>query len=264
MPPLDIFLHIPKTGGITLYQILERNYAPESIWKVYPDSRDELRAQVRTLSPQRRANLRLLVGHIPYGVHTLFDRPGRYFTLLRSPVERTISYYYYVRSHPDNPLYDRVRAMTLEEYVTSGLLLDNGQVRWLAGLSTDIPFGGVTREHLQTARDNLHTCLVGLVERYDESLLLFKQHYGWRWLFYRKRNVNPRKPTTTEVPAGAIQTIARIHALDTMLYAEAKKQFEQQVERAGKAALKRQKKVLHILNRTYALAYRIRHASRAR
>ncbi|RMF44311.1 MAG: hypothetical protein D6755_09305 [Anaerolineae bacterium] len=256
---LDIFLHIPKTGGITLYQILEHNYPPQSMWKVYPDSWDDLRGQVQALSPQRRAGLRLLTGHIPYGVHTLFERPARYFTILREPVERTLSYYYYVRSHPDNPQYNQVRAMSLEEYVTSGLLLDNGQVRWLAGLQADTPFGGVTMEHLETATANLRTCLVGIMARYDESLLLFRYHLGWRWLFYCKRNVNKQRPPLTQIDPQTRKTIASIHALDEALYLEACQLFAQQVERIGLTTLQYQTKFFRSINRLYTLASRMRH-----
>ena len=36
-------------------------------------------------------------GHIPYGVHRLFGTPAKYFTLVRDPVERVISNFFWFR-----------------------------------------------------------------------------------------------------------------------------------------------------------------------
>lgn len=44
-----------------------------------------------------------------------------YFTVLRDPVERVISHFYYVRATPDNPRHAEAAGMTLEEFVTSAL-----------------------------------------------------------------------------------------------------------------------------------------------
>ncbi len=259
MPPLDIFLHIPKTGGITMYQILRHNYPPESIWKVYPASWEDLQQAVNALPEERRARLRLLTGHIPYGVHTLLGRPARYFTILREPVERTLSYFYYVRSHPDNPQYAQTRHMSLEEYIESGLLLDNGQVRWLANIQLDTGFQKTTPAMLETAKQNLKTLVViGLLERYDESLLVMKRVLEWRWLWYRKHNVNRRKHIYRQVPERARKRILEIHALDVELYRYAQMLFERQIARFGRMTVQREKVFFTHLNRLYALASRLR------
>ncbi len=263
MPPLDIFLHIPKAGGITMYQILEHNYPPGSIWKVYPASWENLQQEVGALPEERRARLRLVTGHIPYGVHTLLERPGRYFTILREPGQRTLSYFHYVRSHADNPQYAETQHMSLEEYVESGLLLDNGQVRWLANVPPSIGFQETTSAMLETAKQNLKTlAAVGLLERYDESLLVMKHVLGWRWLWYRKRNVNRQRELYQRVPDKVRQRILEIHALDVELYRYAQTLFEQQIARIGQEAVQRERAIFIRLNRLYALASRLRRLAR--
>ncbi len=255
---LDIFLHIPKTGGITLYQILEHNYPPEHTWRTYPHDWDDLQRQVREMPPERRRSLRLIEGHVPYGVHTLFERPARCFTMLRNPVSRTLSYYYYVRSHPDNPHYEAARTMSLEEYLESGLLLDNGQTRWLANIQRQIPFGKTTPEMLEQAQENLQNlAVVGLVEHYDESLLLMKAVLGWRWLFYRRRNVTANRPPQAAIPPETLRLIEDIHALDCALYRRAQELFQRQLQRLHRLGL--EKALFTRLNQLYMLANRLRH-----
>lgn len=88
------FIHIPKTGGQTLQRWLEDLYGPERIlvWNpavtwVMQRNRDELRSLL-----ERNPTVEAVAGHFPYGMHeVLADRPHRYVTFLRDPVDRWIS-----------------------------------------------------------------------------------------------------------------------------------------------------------------------------
>jgi hypothetical protein len=191
-------------------------------------------------------------------VHLLLKRPARYFTMLRHPVERTISYYDYVRTHPDNPQHAPTQTQGLEEYVSSGLLLDNGQTRWLANVGREVPFGHMKPRHLEQAKAHLKTfAAIGLLERYDESLLLMKHALRWRWLWYRKRNVNRFGTSYRQIPAKTRERIAEIHALDDELYRYAESLFERQVQRLGRTALQREKVFFRCTNRLYGLVFHL-------
>ena len=86
---MRIFLHIPKTGGRSLYEWLQRHAAGRK-W-AYLDEDDGVREMA-----ERARGATLIMGHIPFGVHCRHglvpagEAPPRYCTILRDPVERVI------------------------------------------------------------------------------------------------------------------------------------------------------------------------------
>ncbi|MGI9601282.1 MAG: sulfotransferase family 2 domain-containing protein [Acidimicrobiales bacterium] len=92
MPPV-FFLHIMKTAGTSVTQLLRTVYHPD---EVYPEASNVNEKtginRLITLEPKRRSQLRLYSVHMPAWVA---DTVGTEFvraTVLREPVERTISH----------------------------------------------------------------------------------------------------------------------------------------------------------------------------
>src|SRR5256885_12995965 len=107
MPHRDetlIFLHIPKTGGSTIYKVLERQSSRAKTFRL--DSPQI--ARFKTLPAAQRGRYRLIQGHLYFGLHRFIPRASTYITFLRRPVERVLSFYYYARSTPDHYLYSQL------------------------------------------------------------------------------------------------------------------------------------------------------------
>ena len=234
-PPVDrsvIFLHIPKAAGTTLHDILERQYAREEIFNIV-GPRDVREKALGSLPESERRRLRLVKGHMHFGVHEYLPNPSTYITVLRHPVERVISHYYYVRRTPRHYLYETVVGddLSLEQYVFDqvSLELNNGQVRTIYGAKhVDVPYGACTPEMLTAARANLreYFSVVGLAERFDETLLLMQQQLGWRRSpVYVRKNVTKSRRARADVPASVIRRIEADNALDLELYEEESKYF---------------------------------------
>lgn len=200
--PLVIFLHLPKTAGMTIRSILEREYSSSCIYNIYPEGKFSAESY-KALPKNRRKKIKLVCGHFKYGLHEQLEvEKYTYFTLVRNPIDRTISQYYYTKHskhHPLNPILNS-EEMTLQEYVTSGLTkqLDNGQTRLLAGEAGYEPdFGDCSDDVLDIAKKNLRESfsVVGTTERFDETLLLLKAVFGWQAMpFYIKKNVSKQRP----------------------------------------------------------------------
>lgn len=228
--PLLLFLHIPKTAGSTLMQIIERQYSPEAILIQHQPT---IHQALGALPSGAIDRFEVAMGHLWFGVHALVPRAATYITVLRDPIERVISHYYFVQQHPEHYLHGVSRGMSLEEYVTSGCSneLANDQTRLLAGGAIDTP-----SEMLAIAKQNLerHFAVVGLTEEFDQSLLLMQRCFGWRSPFYLKRNVT-RHPSKAQLPAATLRVVEQHNQLDLELYRFARERFHARVRREGPA-----------------------------
>jgi hypothetical protein len=235
-PRCLIFLHLPKTAGSTLTTVLRwqsRRFGPEGMLRL--TSVEEGFAELDRLSPEQLIRLRVLMGHFPYGVHEHLPMPSRYITMIRDPVKRVVSVYRFVLSRPAHPVHGIVTSssMTLDEYVTSGVhsrQVENALTRQLAGIAEEDD-EELTDRHLQAATANLQSFLaVGLTERFDESLILFKRILGWSTPFYFSRNVSRAGPSPVGVSSDVLERIAERNALDLQIYELARSLFRSNVE----------------------------------
>ena len=236
--PTVVFLHIGKTGGTTLRRVLRRQY-PESemmVVRARARPREETLADFAKLPEVERARPRLILGHTVFGLHELVPRPSTYITLLRRPVSLVLSQYGFVRRTPGHRHHQAAQGMGLEEYLASGLAqeMNNSQTRALAG-AVDVPYGENPPELLELAKRNVeeHFRVVGLTERFDESLVLFGLAFGWSRLSYVRANVASKRVVPS--PAGLAE-IERLNALDLELYDWAEQRLQAAIDREPRFA----------------------------
>jgi hypothetical protein len=234
-----IFLHIGKTAGSTMRQVLRRQFPPSEVMVVRSPVRNPRRLRredtleyFASLPEAERLRPRLILGHTIFGLHELVPRSCTYITLLRDPVALVLSQYHYVRRTPGHWLYDTARGMSLDEYIRSGVSLevDNSQTRALSGdVSTE--YGHCTREMLATATRNIeeHFTLVGMTERFDETLVLLGSAFGWSRLAYVRANVAPGRHRR-DVRPETKRLIEIQNEIDMALYAGNVRRFERIVD----------------------------------
>jgi hypothetical protein len=202
-----IFLHLLKTGGTTLNRIIEWEYSPLRICGIDPSFFRWSYRRLLRWPVERLAKIQVFTGHMPFGLHNHLSRPSTYMTVMRDPVERVISEYYFARTYVLHPRHRKVRQLSLEEYARS-TLYHNIQTKLLAGQDSlyDFLAGECDADTLRIARQNLaeHFALIGLTERFDETLALAKTIFGWRVRNYANFNVTRQRP-----PAAAISQVTR-------------------------------------------------------
>ena len=234
--PTLIVVHIPKTAGTTLNHILRRYYHPSAIVDIYDHEWDSANV-LKKLFSQNETPIRVIRGHLRFGIHNLINSPSTYITMLRNPIDRIMSHYYHVLREETHPMHKEIvsRNLTIEEYVRCGVILDidNGQTRQIAGLPQPA-IGQCTGELLQRAKAHIdtHFTMVGITERFPESLFCMKVLLGWRsWPFYSKHNIGQDKPIYQCLSRKTRDIIEKHNPFDCELYEYAKKRFEEKILR---------------------------------
>src|SRR6266481_2545099 len=139
-PEALVFLHIPKTAGTTLNRIIEWQYNPLSIFTVDPHRIRATVQRFRTLSEDRRRRLRVVRGHLFYGIHEYLPQGATYITMLREPVARFLSSYYFILRRPLHPLHRKLKRdrLGVEDYLRLVPHRHNFQCRLIAGVKDKV------------------------------------------------------------------------------------------------------------------------------
>ena len=242
-----ILLSMEKTAGTTLNMIIERQFPKDAIFifrgldsENFQKSMDLL----QRLSEKERQRIRYVRVQPFFELHKYLPGPCTYVTLVREPVDRVISEFYYEHQRSAyTGKYEVVsKNMSLEDYVRSGLRLSwNGQVRELMGVQEGSwpnygPFL-VSQDGLEIAKANLrqHFTLIGLTEKFNESLILLKRTFGWRTkdILYVKQLVSTIRPTRDKVGSETVKLIEEHNKLDMQLYEFAKQIFKERIRQQG-------------------------------
>jgi hypothetical protein len=193
--PLLFFHHVMKTGGGTFTWYLRNQYGRG---RVYPDDAvdEDLNLANRRidyllgLSSERHASLRAYTGHFPFVVSRILEsqlggEPLVRATLLRDPVERTLSYLKHCTIH-----HPQHRGLSLEEvyddpFFFPGFIQDH-QTKLFSmtvedPLTTFFQSIDVDRDRLALAKENLEAVdLLGLTERFPQFVEQVRRRYRWR------------------------------------------------------------------------------------
>jgi hypothetical protein len=252
------YLHIPKTAGTSFTDVLSANF------KADESSFSEFIANFLKHPPEVIAKYRAMSGHFFYNVDTFTHRTPTYITILRDPVERTISNYAYIRRIPVHYAHDIVKSQSLLEFATDPRtkpLYANSQTRYIAAdpntveiakslkfnpkrpyelwerMESFAPNGFSDLALLERAKERLQKmAFVGLAEQFDEALELLCYTFGWPLPPAPKVfNVSPNRPEKDTIPQEAIDAIRENTQLDAALYELGKKLFEEHYAQMLKA-----------------------------
>ena len=217
-----VSVHIPKTGGVTFREILEK-LAEGHIHYDYGDrplSPPALAERVRrrfrrvTVPPETR----VVHGHFLAAKYARVFPEARFVVWLREPLQRLASHYHYWKREPD------LENATCRRLIEEDMSLDafaslpemrNVQSRFLSGVALE------------------RFAFVGLTERFEEGLARFQASFGGEAIAVADReNANPeRAPEGYTFEPDTERRLGALNEADRDLYARARTRFESEAAR---------------------------------
>jgi hypothetical protein len=261
-----IFLHMPKTGGTTMHAILKRQYRAENTFRTNPEQHWESLRVFREFSDKEKSKIELITGHMRFGIHEHVEQPWYYLTFLRDPIQRVISYYYYILGYQKHYLHQKIKSenMSLEAVLEGGVSreFNNFQTRRISGQDR-ADYGHCSNEMLDMAIKNIdqYFPVAGLTEKFDESLVLMSNLCKWKFPYYTKLNVGKNKPPRPNLSNKVMETIAQHNDLDIKLYDHASQKLQKQISDLG-SAFSTQLKMFRVMNYSYEVFHSFRHKAR--
>lgn len=244
-PPPVLFVHVMKTGGTSVRRTLRETYRLDEVYPYAPlDLRHDEAGRldlvhhvslpyVGSLAPARRAGIRVYIGHFPYVVRALLGVEVQVATLLRDPVERTISLLHQLqRAQPweeadgPRPLAGRPLEEVYERPDVFGPLVQDHQTKVFSMTLADEPHSyldlvDVDRARLAVAKAALEEIeVLGTMEHFEDFMVEASTRFGWNRVAGARKNA-----TDTEEPSGDAalrRRIAADNALDMELYDHAR------------------------------------------
>lgn len=234
-----IYLHLQKTGGRTFRHMMHRLYNADDTFSFKsPFDTAECYEVFKTLSETERRRIKLVIGQLTYGLHKELSQDCTYIAFARNPIERTLSHYYYIfrnEEHPDHNYFVEKNLSLegfLEEYPYTGYYQTRSFIAVDdIGATEDERRKPLPDNGLEDAKRNVdeHFSLVGLTERYDESLLLMKRAFGWEDIRYLRFNTGTNRPKKPVLPKETRQRLEQHLEIDLEFHEHVKKRFEEAI-----------------------------------
>lgn len=231
-----IFMHIEHTGGSTLNQVIARQYAPYERFEFYHLGQGVV-TKFMALPEEERRRFKLIYGHLYYGIHRHVPGASRYLTVMRHPVDRIIASYTFLLRKSNNRRHDiyKTDGVSWQDHLAKRRD-EIRQISRIVGGDDELlrkrRIQALPENALETAIAHLENdfAMIGLQDRYDESLLMMRHVLNWQKpVAYIRKNVTSKRITLADLPPEDRALIEKAAEIEMPLYEYAVKRFEAQV-----------------------------------
>ena len=218
-----LFEHVPKCGGVSVSGYLRQNYRSDEIFELNGGKPHQSLDEFRALSSDEQSRFRLVLGHGAHQLVGLCPEHTVCATILRNPIDRIVSHYYFVLASPDHYLYEQVTSedMSLTDYVTSGISgeLRNNYVCRFLQISAD-EAEAEPDHHIQEAYELLAArYTVGVLEHLDDAMNSIRRAANLKRRWKNQRlNTTKKRRSIQEISDTERRAIAKVNSMDVELY----------------------------------------------
>jgi len=133
-----VFDHLPKCGGSSINQFLSGAFPRKYIYAINGNQPHSSVNDFKKLPASKRHKIKLIYGHLANELFEYSHPNSIRATVLRDPVDRIVSHYYYVKRMKNHYLHQRVESenIQLADYCYNNLSgeLENWYVNHFSGL----------------------------------------------------------------------------------------------------------------------------------
>lgn len=245
-----LFLHIPKTAGISLTTALVNRFPADKCLT-------GVRATDTHIEPFE--DREFVAGHLDFRHVERFPRRPLVMTFLRQPVVRVLSQYYFARTWTEQDMvadsrrttreraqrrlhwFSKVKSLSLRDLLVQERELaygqySNRQTRILADAANDEmehTRATVDERTFESALRNLESCdVVGLTERMDDSVRAIERTMGWEGLgpISRTNVTRGGRPAPEEIDPLAREILEDWNRYDERLYQFAARRLDETLQ----------------------------------
>lgn len=181
------------------------------------------------ITPEQKEELQVYVGHIAYAVAKDLVKPANMLTFLREPEARFKSHVNYIHkiwtqqgeTNEVEETYGKIKNSLYNRQVAQLADTHKGSLHYLGKQFS------IDDKALAQAKENLASCgVIGLSERFTESVYWAEKHCGWRLGRIRKVNRTSVRPQK-ELPGFILEDMKKFTEYDAELYRFACELFEE-------------------------------------
>lgn len=227
------FIHIRKTAGTSMRQLVDRFFAQDErcpelseVDLLVKHSKDEI--------PQYLSQFRFVRGHFR-GAAKWFREQPFVFTVLRDPLERTLSEIEQVRRHEADLLHRKLKGRSISELASDAdfdRVLNNGQTRVLLA-HAGMDYEEMTDDERMKAGCDVVDSLdfVGITELFDTTAQALCSINGWtkpKKSIVANTQITAQRKGLADLSAEDLYTLVQQNTVDMHVYKHARSRFDRE------------------------------------
>ena len=231
--PVLLFMHIPKTAGTSLREIIKNQVPKEKRHYIY-NAGDKF----DFINFKNKNKLKYVFGHFNYAdrIDTYLNRDYKFITFMRDPVEQVISHYYHFFNSPEDKNPNKTNIIKPEHLVSldkfiNAPIANNLQIKYISGIVNN-KLNMYPKRTLELAKYHIDNYFdfVGITENYNDSIDYLCKRYGFNSEI-KMLNVGKR-PKSKDISNKLIEKIKKRNQLDIKLYNYVLKKFRKKLKQS--------------------------------